>query len=152
VYLLNRNLQEVVRNGTGRGLARFLDTGLALAGKTGTTDNLRDSWFAGFSGDRVAVAWVGRDDNKPAGLTGAQGALQVWGDLMKRLQPAPLGLLKPDTVETVWIDPESRLRADERCAGARQFPFIRGYAPVTESSCVAAADGPIRNLFRSFFE
>ena len=152
VYLLNRNLQEVVRSGTGRGLARFLDSGLALAGKTGTTDNLRDSWFAGFSGDMVAVAWIGRDDNKPAGLTGAQGALQVWGDLMKRLQPAPLGLLKPDTVETVWIDPESGLRADERCAGARQFPFIRGYAPVTESTCVAAADGPIRNLFRSFFE
>jgi len=152
VYLLNRNLQEVVRSGTGRGLARFLDSGLALAGKTGTTDNLRDSWFAGFSGDMVAVAWVGRDDNRPAGLTGAQGALQVWGDMMKRLRPAPLGLLKPDTVETVWIDPDSGLRADERCAGARQFPFLRGYAPVTESTCVAAADGPIRNLFRSFFE
>ena len=152
VYLLDRNLQEVVRSGTGRGLARFLDPALALAGKTGTTDELRDSWFAGFSGDRVAVAWVGRDDNRPAGLTGSRGALPVWGDVMKRLQPAPLGLLKPDTVETVWIDPRSGLRADERCDGARQFPFIRGSAPTTESSCVAAADGPIRNLFRSFFE
>ena len=152
VYLLDRNLQEVVRSGTGRGLSRYLDSGLALAGKTGTTDNLRDSWFAGFSGDRVAVAWVGRDDNRPAGLTGAQGALQVWGDAMKRLRPAPLGLSRPDGVETVWIDPESGLRADQRCPGARQFPFIAGYAPVTESSCVATADGPIRNLFRSFFE
>ncbi len=152
VYLLDRNLQEVVRSGTGRGLARLLPSDLALAGKTGTTDELRDSWFAGFSGDRVAVAWVGRDDNRPAGLTGAQGALPVWGAAMKGLRPAPLGLPRPDTVETVWIDPRSGLRADERCEGARQFPFIRGSAPTAESSCVAAADGPIRNLFRSFFE
>ncbi|MCW8889183.1 MAG: penicillin-binding protein 1B, partial [Sedimenticola sp.] len=77
VYLLNRNLQEVVRNGTAKRLASYVDNTLNVAGKTGTTDKLRDSWFAGFSGDKVAVVWVGRDDNKPAGLTGSTGALQV---------------------------------------------------------------------------
>ncbi|MCW8921280.1 MAG: penicillin-binding protein 1B [Sedimenticola sp.] len=152
VYLLNRNLQEVVRNGTARRLASYVANDLNIAGKTGTTDMLRDSWFAGFSGDRVAVVWVGRDDNKPAGLTGSTGALQVWGDMMRRLQPVPLELLRPDSVETVWIDPKSGFKADEGCEGARQFPFIAGSAPTLTASCVGQSGTSIRQLFRSFFE
>lgn len=152
VYLLNRNLQEVVRNGTGRGLARFVDPAYNIAGKTGTTDELRDSWFAGFTGNLVGVVWVGRDDNKPAGLTGSSGALQVWGDMMRRMSPSPLQLLRPDSVETVWVDPPSGFRADEGCEGARQYPFIAGSAPRVNASCVGQGGGSIRNLFRSFFE
>ncbi|PLX60337.1 penicillin-binding protein 1B [Sedimenticola selenatireducens] len=152
VYLLNRNLQEVVRNGTGQGMAKYLDSSLSIAGKTGTTDELRDSWFAGFSGDKVAVVWVGRDDNKPAGLTGATGALQVWGDMMRRMHPLPLSLLRPDSVEPVWIDPASGFRADEGCADARQYPFIAGSAPTVTASCAGQPGTSIRRLFRSFFE
>ena len=152
VYLLNRNLQEVVRSGTGRGLAKYVDTSMNIAGKTGTTDKLRDSWFAGFSGDKVAVVWVGRDDNTPAGLTGSTGALQVWGDMMRRVRPVPLELLRPDSVETVWIDPKSGFKADEGCEDARQYPFIVGSAPTMTSSCVGQAGTSIRRLFRSFFE
>jgi penicillin-binding protein 1B len=95
VYLLNQALQDVVKRGTGRSLAGYLSPALNTAGKTGTTDDLRDSWFAGFTGDKVAVVWVGRDDNKPAGLSGASGALRVWGDMMRRLQPLPLDLPQP---------------------------------------------------------
>lgn len=152
VYLLNRNLQEVVRTGTGKGLADYVAGSLNIAGKTGTTDKLRDSWFAGFSGDRVAVVWVGRDDNKPAGLTGSTGALQVWGDMMRRLRLVPLELLRPDAVETVWIDPESGFRADEGCEGALQYPFIVGTAPTVTAACVGQAGTSMRRLFRSFFE
>ncbi len=152
IYLLNRNLQEVVRGGTGRGLKAFLAPDLLLAGKTGTTDELRDSWFAGFSGDRVGVVWIGRDDNKPAGLTGSQGALRVWGDMMKRLDPLPLQLPRPESVEHVWIDPDSGLRADERCEGAVQFPFIKGSSPVTRSSCRGGVGSSPAEFFRSFFE
>lgn len=152
VYLLNRNLQEVVRNGTGRGLSRYIDSEYNIAGKTGTTDKLRDSWFAGFSGNLVGVVWVGRDDNKPAGLTGSSGALQVWGDMMRRVRPSPLQLLRPDSVETVWVDPPSGFRADEGCEGARQYPFIIGSAPRVNASCVGQGGGSIRQLFRSFFE
>jgi penicillin-binding protein 1B len=152
VYLLNRNLQEVVRSGTGRGLASYLDSSLNIAGKTGTTDELRDSWFAGFSGDKVAVVWVGRDDNQPAGLTGAAGALQVWGDMMRRMHPLPLSLLRPDSVETVWIDPGSGFKADEGCADALQYPFIAGSAPTVTAACAGRPGTSIRRLFRSFFE
>lgn len=152
VYLLNRNLQEVARSGTGRGLSAYLEPTLNIAGKTGTTDDLRDSWFAGFSGDRVAVVWLGRDDNSPAGLSGSGGALQVWGDMMKRLDPAPLELLTPDSVETVWVDPASGFLADESCSEARQFPFISGSAPKTRSSCMGQGGGAVGRFFRSFFE
>jgi penicillin-binding protein 1B len=152
VYLLNHILQEVVRSGTGRGLSAFLPSKLELAGKTGTTDDLRDSWFAGFSGDRVGVVWVGRDDNKPAGLTGSQGALKVWGEMMERLRPVPLKLVRPDTVGEVWIDTATGLRADKGCKGARRYPFIRGSAPAKSSPCAAAAKENILDRIRRFFE
>ena len=153
VFLLNRIMQEVVRSGTGKGLSRFLSPELNIAGKTGTTDELRDSWFAGFSGDMVAVVWTGRDDNTPAGLTGASGALQVWGDTMRKIKPAPLDLLQPDDVERVWIAMESGLRADEHCAEAQLYPFVAGSAPTIESGCVSGQiDGSIRKFIRRIFK
>jgi penicillin-binding protein 1B len=135
----------VVRKGTGRGLQRFLAADFNIAGKTGTTDDLRDSWFAGFSGDRVAVVWVGRDDNKPAELTGASGALQIWGDTLRRLQPEPLSLTPPESVEMISIDTASGLRAGGWCSAVRQYPFIIGSAPTEHASC---AGGAVRDLFQ----
>jgi len=53
-----------------------------LAGKTGTTNDTRDSWFSGFTDRLLTVVWLGRDDNKPTNLTGSSGALRVWADIM----------------------------------------------------------------------
>ncbi len=145
VYLLNSNLQEVVQKGTGRGLQRFLSPDFNIAGKTGTTDDLRDSWFAGFSGDRVAVVWIGRDDNLPAKLTGASGALQIWGETMRHLQPEALVLTPPESVEMISIDIQSGLRAGGWCSAVRQYPFIMGSAPSEHASC---AGGAVRDLFQ----
>ncbi|HEY7172676.1 MAG TPA: transglycosylase domain-containing protein [Vicinamibacterales bacterium] len=75
-------MQSVLTMGTGRG-ARAAGFLRPASGKTGTTDDLRDAWFAGFSGDLLAVVWVGRDDNLPLGLTGAQAALPIWTEFMK---------------------------------------------------------------------
>jgi penicillin-binding protein 1B len=152
VYLVDRILQEVVREGTGRSLARYLSPDLRVAGKTGTTDELRDSWFAGFTGDKVAVVWVGRDDNAPAGLTGATGALRVWGSMMKRAGVQPLLLFPPDEVELAWIDPATGLRADESCAGAEQVPFLVGSAPTVDASCVRKERGSVMGAIRRIFE
>ncbi|HID45189.1 MAG TPA: penicillin-binding protein 1B [Chromatiaceae bacterium] len=136
VYLLNRNLVEVMRAGTGRGIRRYLPESLEVAGKTGTTDELRDSWFAGFSGDWLAVAWVGRDDNKPAGLTGSAGALVLWGRVMKALKPQPLGLLPPEDIVYIWVDPQTGYLSAEHCEGAIAMPFIRGSEPQLRSDCL----------------
>ncbi len=135
VYLLTAAMQAAVREGTASGLARYLPPALDVAGKTGTTDGLRDSWFAGFTGDRVAVVWVGRDDNQPTGLTGATGAMTVWGELMSKLDPEPLAPSPPDNVERVWVDPASRRRADASCPGAVELPFIKGSAPRETAAC-----------------
>jgi penicillin-binding protein 1B len=135
VFLLNRNLVEVAESGTGASLRRLLPGELQVAGKTGTTNDLRDSWFAGFSADRVAVAWVGRDDNAPTGLTGASGALPVWADLMRSIDNLSLQLTPPAGVEYHWIDRQGRLAA-EHCDGAVAFPYIAGSQPVERSNCV----------------
>ncbi|VAX07023.1 Multimodular transpeptidase-transglycosylase [hydrothermal vent metagenome] len=153
VFLLNKVLQEVVQQGTGRSLSRYISPEMGLAGKTGTTDDLRDSWFAGFSGDKVAVVWVGRDDNKSAGLSGSSGALRVWGNIMRRIRPMALDLLLPESVENVWTDPASGLRADSSCAEAVQVPFIVGSAPSIQSSCAAEQDSSfIGDLLKAWFK
>ena len=138
IFLVDTALQEAVRKGTGRSLYQVLPDSLNVAGKTGTTDDLRDSWFAGFTSDRLAVVWLGVDDNRPSGLTGASGALRVWGDIIKAIGAQPGTLVQPENIEMVWIDPKTNLRADSACEGAVQLPFILGSSPQDWSPCVSA--------------
>ncbi len=144
VYLLTYALQDVVSDGTAADLKRYVSPDLHAAGKTGTTEDLRDSWFAGFTGDHVAVAWVGRDDNGPTGLTGATGAMTVWGKTMAQLDQEPLNPPPPDNIELAWIDPPTGLLADSSCPRAKQLPFIRGSAPTKSAPCVSRS--PIKKL------
>ena len=148
VFLLTRNLVEVTESGTAAGLRHQLPTGLQVAGKTGTTNDLRDSWFAGFSADRTAVAWVGRDDNAPIGLTGSQGAMPVWADLMRNVDNLSVQMVPPPGVEYHWIDAQGRLSA-EGCEGAVAFPFIAGSQPVVRSDCTGQRD--LGDFFRQLF-
>jgi penicillin-binding protein 1B len=148
VFLLTRNLVEVAERGTASGLRRYLPAGLEIAGKTGTTNDLRDSWFAGYSADRVATAWVGRDDNAPTSLTGATGALPIWGTLMGSIKNAPLRTNPPAGVSYHWVDDAGRLAADH-CEGAMAFPFIDGSEPLQASECIEqrGLGGFLRGLF-----
>jgi len=139
VYLLTAALQGVVREGTAQSLINWLPAEMNVAGKTGTTDDLRDSWFAGYTGDRVAVVWVGSDDNKPTGLTGASGAMTVWGEMMKNIQPEPLEPAMPENIEMANVDPVSGLRYDEGCKAGVLLPFIKGSAPAEKSPCGASS-------------
>lgn len=129
IYLLLRAMEEVVRSGTARSVYRRLPASLTLAGKTGTTDDLRDSWFAGFGEDRLAVVWVGRDDNAPAGFTGASGALRVWTDLMAAIHPQRLVVPTPAGVKRVWTEVRLGRSTDQGCAGATPLPYIAGSTP-----------------------
>lgn len=134
-YLLNAGLQQVMRAGTGRSIYASLPRSLDVAGKTGTTNDLRDSWFSGFSGDYQMVVWLGMDDNRPSGLTGSSGALKVWGEVMGRIHPAPLLLTPTDNTELVWIEPLRGAKSAQHCEGAVQLPFIKGSAPDREAPC-----------------
>ncbi len=135
VYLLNTLLKEVMRRGTGKPALSQMPASLEPAGKTGTTNDLRDSWFAGFTGDYLGVVWIGRDDNQPTGLTGAEGALKIWASAMKAISREPLELEKPDNVELVWVDSDRGGRSEPNCPTAIQLPFIEGTAPDRVTGC-----------------
>jgi penicillin-binding protein 1B len=139
VYLVNRILQQVVERGTARALAAQMPAAIRVAGKTGTTDGLRDSWFAGFTGDRVAVVWVGRDDNSPTGLTGSSGALRVWGSILSALQPQPLLLTPPANVQEHSIDLDSGLLDGRACKNSIDLPFVSGSEPTEHAPCAGGA-------------
>ncbi|MGB1109878.1 MAG: penicillin-binding protein 1B [Gammaproteobacteria bacterium] len=136
VRVLRHALRGVVSEGTARFLTRMLPKGPQVAGKTGTTDDLRDSWFAGFTADYNAVVWVGRDDAKPAGFAGSSGAMLIFGDIFRRIGGRDVDAGPTDGVVTAWVSPETGLLADEQCRGAIQLPFIRGSAPARTDACV----------------
>jgi len=100
VFVLNHAMQQVIRSGTGQRVAKeMLPEDWRLAGKTGTTNDYRDSWFAGYGSDLLAVVWLGRDDNGPTGLTGGDGAMRIWGSFMKAMHPRSLSEQLPNRVE-----------------------------------------------------
>jgi penicillin-binding protein 1B len=140
-FITNTIMQEVMRNGTGKSAYNYMPAEMALVGKTGTTNQLRDSWFAGFSGDFLSVVWVGRDDNKPTGLTGATGALQIWSELMRQISKQPVKLIPPDNVQMQWIDGVSGQLSAENCTNAQLMPFVDGSGPSELSECGASANG-----------
>lgn len=135
VFLVNKMLQAVVLDGTGKSLKEILPRDLGVAGKTGSTNDLKDSWFAGFTGNRLAVVWVGRDDNQTCNLTGSAGAMQVFGHLMNQISNQALDLVVPENVEWAVVDAITGLRTDETCSNAMAIPFINGSVPNKVTSC-----------------
>jgi penicillin-binding protein 1B len=121
-YVLNYGLQQVMTSGTGRSAYNTLPNSLQLAGKSGTTNDTRDSWFAGYSGNYVSVVWLGLDDNKQTGLTGSSGALPVWTNVMSQLRQKPVNLRQPDDVQWHWIDRGTGYLAAQGCEGAMYIP------------------------------
>ena len=124
--LITIALQQAVSNGTGSQLVRDGLGRLSPAGKTGTSNDGRDSWFAGWTGDHLAVVWVGNDQNQQTGLYGATGAMRVWSAIFSRLPSAPLKV-GDDGLDWQWVVGSNT--TDAGCAGARRFPFVAGFAP-----------------------
>ena len=150
MHLLHYALQEVVREGTGRGVYQYLPENFNVAGKTGTTDGLRDSWFAGFSGDLVTTTWIGRDDNGDTGLTGSTGALKLWAHFMRRASDRSLAYRIPESIEHHWVDGSNGLLSGEHCENSRLLPFIAGSEPSKKAFC-QRRPGPVKAWFQRFF-
>ena len=134
-YVLNYGLQQVMTSGTGRSAYNTLPNSLQLAGKSGTTNDTRDSWFAGYSGNYVSVVWLGLDDNKQTGLTGSSGALPVWTNVMSQLRQKPVNLRQPDDVQWHWIDRGTGYLAAQGCEGAMYIPLLRNTVPRKATAC-----------------
>ena len=138
-YLVTVLLNLVVERGTARYASARLPKLMPLAGKTGTTNDLRDSWFAGFGSDKLAVVWLGRDDNQPTGLTGSSGALRIWTDFMRTMKPQPLTLRPPAGVR--WQKVIAGKRTADDCDKASSLPFIEPHLPEDTIPCHESSPG-----------
>jgi penicillin-binding protein 1B len=124
VYLTNHALQQVTKQGTARALGQwFPDT--QLAGKTGTTDDLRDSWFTGFDNQTLTTVWLGKDDYSPVGLTATQGALPVFAELHRVVKPISIVDIVPDGVEPSYFSNQSGERVAQGCDNVVELPAIK---------------------------
>jgi len=135
IYLLQNAMQRVLREGTGKSVYNVIPGSVNLAGKTGTSNDSRDSWFAGFGQDLLAVVWMGRDDNGQTPFTGATGALQVWTSFMRKANPSSLEMQVPDNITKVWINSQTGQGSDVNCPNAVQMPYIRGSEPAPGAAC-----------------
>ncbi|PXK36334.1 bifunctional glycosyl transferase/transpeptidase [Klebsiella variicola] len=117
-YMTLWTMQQVVQRGTGRQLgAKY--PGLHLAGKTGTTNNNVDTWFAGIDGSQVTITWVGRDNNQPTKLYGASGAMSIYQRYLANQTPTPLALTAPEDVVDMGVYSNGNLVCS---GGVRSLP------------------------------
>ena len=140
-FLVTNMLRGVINEGTGAG-ARSAGFTLDAAGKTGTTNDLRDAWFVGFTPELLTVVWVGFDDNQPVGLSGAQAALPIWTQFMMRALAgrASVPFDPPEGVSFVDIDPDTGKLALPRCPRVLREAFLAGTEPV--QACDLHRNGP----------
>ncbi len=148
-YLMTHLLQGVVNHGTGAGV-RARGFTLPAAGKTGTDS---DGWFAGYTKNLLAIAWVGFDDNRELNLEGSQSALPIWTAFMLKANelypvrdpedPSEVEFFDPPGVEVVYVDEDTGSLATPYCENRREQAFIYGTAPTTYC--------PIHSFTRRFF-
>lgn len=134
-HLMQFALQMVMLEGTGRSGFNWLDKDRRVAGKTGTTNDQRDSWFAGFGGEYLVVFWVGRDDNEPTPLTGSSGALRLWSKLMAEIEHESIDFIQPVDVSYQWVNRDTGSLSAANCADAILLPFYKGSAPKHQDQC-----------------
>ncbi len=135
VRILNSALHEVTRLGTARSLQWRLPRGLQVAGKTGTTNDTRDSWFAGFSTEHLIVGWLGTDDNLSTGLTGASGALPLWAGIMNRIRTRPLTKVMDEELVYLYVEPVYGHEVDKDCTRAAYLAFRRDGVLPEQGGC-----------------
>ncbi len=143
-FIITKMLEGVVQYGTARRLKNYGIT-FPCAGKTGTTSDYRDAWFAGYTSDVLAVVWVGFDDNRNTHLSGSRGALPIWANFMNRIKNRinPRPFVMPPGVVSVWV----RVNVDwppswQRPTAYEEY-FLKGTEPkpVEDTNSVGSAIG-----------
>jgi penicillin-binding protein 1B len=129
-FLVTSMLRSVINEGTAAS-ARGMGFSHDAAGKTGTTNDLRDAWFAGFTPELLTVVWVGFDDNQPVGLSGSQAAVPIWTRfMMAALSGRPnVSFAPPPGIVVVTIDRDTGKLAQPGCPRVYDEAFIAGTDP-----------------------
>ena len=129
-FLVTNMMRSVINEGTGAG-ARAAGFSLDAAGKSGTTNDLRDAWFVGFTPELLTVVWVGMDDNQPVGLSGTRAALPIWTAFMSRaLAGRPdASFTTPDGITFADIDRDTGKAAAQGCPRIFSEAFLTGTEP-----------------------
>ena len=148
-YLVTNLLRAVMNEGTGAG-ARGMGFVADAAGKTGTTNDLRDAWFAGFTPDLLTIVWVGLDDNQPIGLSGAQAALPIWATFMKNALAGrqSTAFSTPEGVIYAGIDRDTGLLATPNCPRTITEAFLSGTDPRQYCDVHSSVFNRVGNFFR----
>ena len=133
-YLLNYALHKVTLEGTARTIKTRFPT-VNMAGKTGTTDDYRDSWFSGYDNNVLITSWVGNDDNKSTGLTGASGALTLFEDYQSRQEPKSLVRRFPEGMGIVHFDLQDGRLTQAGCKNTMSVPAILDSLPSEGEAC-----------------
>ena len=131
LHLLKFAMKQTFISGTARGYPRKKIESWQAGGKTGTSDDQRDSWFVGFAGDLLVLVWLGFDDNRPTPLTGRSGALEVWKNFIDDIQPTAVQGNNFPRIKYVWVDKKDGLLSGEKCRNSLLVPFINGTEPNT---------------------
>ncbi|MCA6063491.1 penicillin-binding protein 1B [Thalassolituus marinus] len=126
---LRYGLEQVAERGTARRITQELEG--PLAAKTGTSDDQRDAWFAGFDNRHLGVVWVGRDDNQPMPFAGSSAALPIWLDTFRSAGSEPLP--PADLLQMVPVNAAGQL-VENGCRGTL-YPFIRDRVPAAAGQC-----------------
>jgi penicillin-binding protein 1B len=149
-YLVTNMMRGVLNEGTGAGARSIYKFELDAAGKTGTTNELRDAWFAGFTPELLTIVWVGLDDNQPIGLSGAQAALPIWAMFMKQALAARSNVSfdGPEGVVYATIDKDTGMLATPACPRTMTEAFITGTDP--RKYCDVHSSNPFSQIGRFF--
>ncbi|MGH7826383.1 MAG: PBP1A family penicillin-binding protein [Candidatus Binatia bacterium] len=150
-FMMNHLMKGVLDRGTGD-LARRSGFTRPAAGKTGTTNDFKDAWFVGYTPDLLAVVWVGFDNQSKLGLSGAQAALPIWTDFMKRAtEGTPVtDFIPPPGISLVEIDPLSGQPSTPNCPQVLREAFIEGEEPT--GTCPLHPSSTLQTTARSIWK
>lgn len=137
-YVLNHALHMVTQEGTSKRLGMYYPK-VNYAGKTGTTDDLRDSWFTGFDQNKLTTVWIGMDDNSPVNLTGSQGALTAFIDLQAAKPSQSIVVPKPNSVEMRAFDIQTGEIFVKECGEHVLMPILQSKI-TQQKSCPSIFD------------
>ena len=129
VALIKFAMQQTFIRGTARGYSQKDIQSWNAGGKTGTSDDQRDSWFVGFAGELLVLVWLGFDDNRPTPLTGRTGAFQVWKNFINDISPVRTEKTSLSRIKYIWTDMQDGLLSGQKCKNSLLVPFIRGTEP-----------------------